>query len=68
VFTEDRLGTGQVGGLNPDLGREARNVADARIQVITEHLTADALFLERLLPDVGFKRVRGYGKANNVTP
>jgi hypothetical protein len=64
--TEDRLGPGKILALDPDLSRHARNVADTGVQVIAEHLTANALLLERLLPDVGLKRVRGRGKANNV--
>ena len=66
MLTQDRLGTGKVRSLDPDLGLEARNIADAGVQVVAEHLTANALFLERLLPDVGLKRICGCGKANNV--
>jgi hypothetical protein len=66
MLTEDRLGTGMVSGLDPDLGRHARDVADSGVQVVTEHLTANAILLKCLLPDVGLKRIRGCGKANNV--
>jgi hypothetical protein len=66
MLTQDRLGPGKVRRFDPDLGREAWNVAEAGVQVVAEHLTANALLLERLLPDVGRKRVRGCGKANNL--
>lgn len=66
MLTKDHFGPGRVGAFNPDLGRHARNVADAGVQVVAEYLTADALSLERLLPDVGLKRVRGGGQANKV--
>ena len=59
MFTENRLGPGKVRCLDPDLGREARNVAEAGVQVVAEHLTANALLFERLLPDVGQSGVRG---------
>jgi hypothetical protein len=66
VLPEDRLGSGKVRSLDPDFGRKARNVAEAGVQVIAEHLTVNALLFERLLPDVGQNRVRGCGKANKV--
>ena len=66
MLTKDRLGPGKIRALDPDLGREARNVAEPGVQVVAEHLTANALLLERLLPDVGLKRIRGCGEADNV--
>src|SRR5207244_13103112 len=66
MVIEDGLGPGKVSRLNPDLGAHARNVADAGAQVVAEHLTANALLLERLLPDVGLERVRGRGEASNL--
>jgi hypothetical protein len=51
MFIEDRLGTAQVSGLDPDLGPHAWNVADAGFQVVAEHPTANALLFERLLPE-----------------
>ena len=66
MLIEDRLGPGEVSRLDPDLGSHARNVSDAGFQVVAEHLTANAFFLERLLPDVGLKRVRGLGQAGNL--
>ena len=66
MFAKDRLGTGDVSGLDPNLGREAGNIADAGVQVITDHLAAYAVLPERLLPNVGLKRVRGRRQANEV--
>ncbi len=66
MFTQDRLGPCKVRGLDPDLGREARNVAEAGVQVVAEHLTTNALLLKRLLPDMGLERICGRGKANKV--
>src|SRR4051812_16967580 len=66
MLIEDRLGPGKVSRRDPDLGSEARNASDAGVQVVAEHLTANALTLERLLPDVGLKRVRCRGQARNL--
>jgi hypothetical protein len=66
MVIDDGLGPGKVSRLDPDLGSHARNIADAGVQVVAEHLTANALLLERLLPDVGLKRVRGRGAASNL--
>jgi hypothetical protein len=59
MLTQERLGPGQVRDRDPDLGPHARNIADAGVQVVAEHLTSNALILERLLPDVGLKRICG---------
>jgi hypothetical protein len=66
MLMEDLLGASKVGGLHPNFGLDAWNVADAGVQVVPEYLTANAISLECLLPDVGLKRVRGSGKANDV--
>jgi hypothetical protein len=50
--------------LDPDLGRQARNGADAGVQVVAEHLRANALALQRLLPNVGLKGVRRGSKSD----
>ena len=52
MLTQNRLGPDEVRSFDPDFGRHARNVADTGIQVVAEHLTVNALLLERLLPDV----------------
>ena len=44
MVIEDGLGPGKVSRLDPDLGSHARNIADAGVQVVAEHLTANALF------------------------
>ena len=66
MLTEDLLGPDKVRGLDPDLGRKARNVAETSVQVVAEHLAPNALLFEPLLPDVGLNRVRGCGKTNKV--
>src|SRR5579862_5325933 len=66
MLIQDRLGSGKVLGPDPNLGREPRNVAKAGVQIVAEYLTANALLLERLLPDVGLKRICGCGKSNNL--
>jgi hypothetical protein len=66
MLIEDRLGPGKVSRLDPDLGSHARNVADAGFQVVAEHLTANAVSLERLMPNAGLKRVRGLGQTGNL--
>ena len=66
MLTEDRFGAGKVRSLDPELGRKPRNVAEAGVQIVAEHLTANALLLERLLPDMGHSGVRGGSETNNV--
>ncbi len=59
MLIQDCRRPSRVGGLDPDLCHHAWNITDAGVQVVAEHLTANALLLERLLPDVGLKRIRG---------
>jgi len=66
MLIEDSLGPGKVSRLDPDLGADTRNASDPGVQIVAEHLTANAFFLERLLPDVGLKRVCGSGQANKL--
>jgi len=68
MLTKDHLRPSRVSGLDPDLSRYARNVADAAIEVVAENLTANAFSFEPLLPDVGLKRICGSGKANKIVP
>jgi len=64
MLPEDQLGTGKVCRFDPNLGLEAWNIADASVQVVAQHFTANARLLKRLLPDVGLKWMRRRGKAN----
>src|SRR5690242_11895662 len=53
VLAQDRLGPRGVVAVDPNLRPQARHVAEAGAEVVADHLGADALVGQRLLPDVG---------------
>jgi len=68
MLTEDHFRPTQVRGLDPELSTYAGNVPDAALEVVAENLTANALSVEPLFPDVGLKRVCGSSKADKIAP
>ena len=59
MLAQDQLSPWQVIGVDPDFGRESWNVTDAGVQVVADHFTTDLFLHERLLPDMGLKRIGG---------